>query len=287
MQGAWIRIRLGIVAFAMLAGSVFTSFADPGDSEQSNSERRDYVDRLTSEFRLETADKSRTPLARSEKSILQWSWQRNGFTDGQTYVWGSKGRPYAIGGAFLIPTEQVAYYEFVSVSPEPLICHHDGKSVWTPPAVDVAWWEIPDAPVPAATPIARLTQMRALSRQIGAVARMGPPRYTEGSRWELRLLTTPLYRYSDANQRVLDGAIFVMVMGTDPQLLLFLEAQQEDSKPAWKAAFAPLSGFELAAVFGEEEIWHSPKAENGHAKDSVWHLSQPLDASKLFAADAK
>lgn len=283
---------LGGALFALLMATAFTTRAEPGDSKESAA-RSEYVDRLTGELRLEaaekpgTADKPPPPLARSEKSILQWSWERNGFTDGQTYVWAVGGRPYAFGGAFLIPTEQVAYYELVSISPEPLMAKLKDKTVWTPPAVNLAWWKVPAAPEPAATERGRLGQLRKLSQQISGVARMGPPRYEEGTRWELRLLTTPLYRYADADREVLDGAVFVMVMGTDPQLLMLLEAQQSGGKSDWKAAFAPLSGFELAASFGEQEIWHSPKAENGHAQDSVWHLSQAIDAAELFAAEAK
>jgi hypothetical protein len=266
-----------------MAACVLTSYADPGDEAKLTPERGAFVERLTGELQLETADDSKTPLARCEKSIQKWSWERNGFTDGQTYVWGLKGRPQAIGGAFLIPAEKKAHYEFVSLSPAPLICRRDGETVWTPPAVDLAWKEIPAAPKAADTPRARARQLGALAEKIGGVARMGPPRYAEGSRWELRLLPTPVYRYSDANQGVLDGAIFLMVMGTDPQLVLLIEAREEDRKTTWKAAFARLSGFELAASIGDKEIWQSPVVKDGHARDSVWHLSQPLDAAKLFA----
>jgi hypothetical protein len=38
---------------------------------------------------------------------------------------------------------------------------------------------------------------------------------------------------------------------------------------------------------GDKEIWHSPVVKDGHARDSVWHLSQPLDASALFDAESR
>lgn len=280
-----IRFRHSCTPFAALAGLLIcggTALAQTGDAGGSASQRRDYVDRLTTGLKVSTAGRPSAALERSEKPILQWSWERNGFTDGQTFLWGSGGRPLAFGGAFLIPGERTAHYELVSISPQPLICRRDGEPVWTPPAVDLAWFTFSKAPPPAASSSARLGQMRALARQIDAVAIMGPPRYAEGTRWELRLLTTPIDRYADADHGILDGSVFALVMGTDPQLLLLLEAQQENGEASWKAAFAPLSGFELAASLGEEQIWSAPKAENGHAKDSVWHLSPALDASDLF-----
>ncbi len=278
------RFRLYSLAWAACVACVCTGFAEPEEAPKSTPERSVYIDRLTNEFRIESVGEPAESYLRSEKSILQSSWVRNGFTDGQTYVWGSGGRPCAIGGAFLVPAEKSAYYEFVSISSQPLVCKLKDEAVWTPPAVDLNWQTLPTAPPPAATPAARLTQLRSVARQIVGVARMGPPRYPEGSRWELRLLTTPVYRYSDAAEGVLEGAVFVMVMGNDPQMLLLLEAQQKKGKTAWKSAFARLSGFELVASMGDKEIWNSPKVENGHDKDSVWHLSKPIDVSKLFDA---
>ncbi len=287
MPSIWKHFKLFSVMLAGIGAGVLTGFADPGDAAKSTAEKFAYIEHLTSEFRITSAGERAKSLTRGQKSILQSSWSRNGFTDGQTYVWGSGGRPQVIGGAFLVPSEKSAYYEFVSLSPQPLICKLKEEDVWTPPAVDLSWQAISTAPNPAETPQARLTQLRSISRQIAGVARMGPPRYAEGSRWELRLLTTPIYRYADETERVLDGAVFVMSMGNDPQLLMLLEAQQEQGKSAWRVAFARLSGFELVASMGDEEIWNSSKVENGHDKNSVWHLSKPIDAAELFKATSE
>lgn len=282
MQIKWPRCTVwGVVGF-MLVASICIGRGEPPEEQKTTPERAAFIDQLTKEFKVETGGEPSTALMRSEKSILQWSWLRNGFTDGQTYVWSSGGRPQAIGGAFLVTAEKAAYYEFVSVSPQPLICKLKDEVVWTPPAINLDWRAISAAPQPAGTPQGRLTQMRSLARQISGVARMGPPRYPEGSRWELRLLTTPVYRYADGAEGVVDGAIFVMVMGTDPQMLMLLEAQTRKGKTAWMTAFARLSGFELAALQGETELWNSSNIENGHDKTSVWHLSKPIDAMNLF-----
>ena len=47
-----------------------------------------------------------------------------------------------------------------------------------------------------------------------------------GKGWsELRLLPTPIARYGEPGTKLLDGALFAFVLGTDPEVFLFLEAR--------------------------------------------------------------
>lgn len=272
-----------IAAIALVGQAA--ALPEPAD-DQAISKRREWVDRLTREMQVETADMT-VKFTRSDKPVLRWAWERNGFTDGQTHVWGTSGRPSAIGGAFLTPTEKTAWYELASLSKQPLVCRHEGQIVWSPPAQDLTWWKVDGAPAVAGTPRERLTQLRSLSQQFRGVAKLGPPRYEEGARWELRLLTTPVHRYVDPKQGIVDGAVFLMVVGTDPQLVLLLEAQKDGDATDWKAAFARLSGFELSALHKDKEVWQSSKVKNAHDLDAAWHLSKPIDVPGLFAEESK
>jgi hypothetical protein len=234
------------------------------------------------EFEVHLGDMDVELLTRARDPILHWSWPRNNFTDGQTYVWPATGRPVVIGGAFLLPREGVAYYEFTSLAPQAVVCRRGGEPVWTPPANELKWHPLDGVPEPSDAPRRRLSQMRSLAKRFEGVARMGPPRYPPGSRWELRLLPSPIHRYADPPAGIVDGAVFVLTMGTDPQLIVLLEARQTADRHDWAAAFSRLSGFELIGSFDGQELWSSPAVENGHAQDSVWHLSRPLDAVELF-----
>ena len=61
-------------------------------------------------------------------------------------------------------------------------------------------------------------------------------------RHELRLLTQPLYRYEHKEGQVLDGALFAFAEGTDPELLLLVEARQRKDQPAeWQYAPARMN----------------------------------------------
>ena len=71
----------------------------------------------------------------------------------------------------------------------------------------------------------------------------------KGQRWELRLLPQPLYRYQSTDPEVLDGAVFSFVTsaGTDPEILLIIEARRkpEAAGHSWQYALARFSDVNL------------------------------------------
>ena len=52
-------------------------------------------------------------------------------------------------------------------------------------------------------------------------------RDAQENRWELRLLSQPIYRYESTDPDVLDGALFAIVTsaGTDPEAILLIETR--------------------------------------------------------------
>ncbi|HEX5447217.1 MAG TPA: hypothetical protein VFW87_25605 [Pirellulales bacterium] len=80
-----------------------------------------------------------------------------------------------------------------------------------------------------------------------------------GERRELRLLTTPLYRYESADPAVIDGALFAFVcnVGTDPEIFLLLEAREEPGGPRWQFALARFGSRDLFVNEGDREVWRA------------------------------
>jgi hypothetical protein len=73
---------------------------------------------------------------------------------------------------------------------------------------------------------------------------------------QLRLLTTPLYRYSANGQGILDGALFAFVQGTNPEVLLLIEAQgAAPAERIWRYGFARMSSYNLRVRRGEQTVW--------------------------------
>src|SRR5947209_7567407 len=83
----------------------------------------------------------------------------------------------------------------------------------------------------AEEPAQRLLQMRELAAGCAVTKRE-----RDDSASELRLLPQPIYRYEAAQAGVIDGAIFVFVQGTDPDLFLLLEARESGGKAEWQFA---------------------------------------------------
>ena len=92
------------------------------------------------------------------------------------------------------------------------------------------------APAPADTAPGRLRQMQALVRDFSANTID-----SSGSKWPLRPLVKPLYRYEGKT----DGALFALVQGTDPEAFVILEAHGAGHDGHWEFATARFTDLEL------------------------------------------
>jgi hypothetical protein len=91
-----------------------------------------------------------------------------------------------------------------------------------------------------------------------------------GGRIELRPLTSPLYRYADEGSGLVDGAIFSFANGTNPEVLLVLEAHRSKEKDTgqWQYGLAQMAGAEVFVHLDEKQIWHRPNADPPAVRDS-------------------
>ena len=80
-----------------------------------------------------------------------------------------------------------------------------------------------------------------------------------GARWQLRLLPRPLYRYEGAGGDLIEGAIFAFVSdaGTDPEIILVLEAIKAGEQLTWRYRTVRLSISSLYVQYRGKEIWRS------------------------------
>ncbi len=80
-----------------------------------------------------------------------------------------------------------------------------------------------------------------------------------GRGWsELRLLPTAISRYGESGTRILDGALFAFVYGTDPEVFLFLEARSGKDGPEWQYALAPMTIFAVKGSYRGKAVWELP-----------------------------
>ena len=110
----------------------------------------------------------------------------------------------------------------------------------------------------------------------------------DAKRWELRLLPTPLYRYPAAKTGVVDGALFALVStaGTDPEVLLLLEAKAIDGKMRWEFALGRFSDWELRVHRKDKEVFSSVLNETNSFFHDPQHLYR-LYPEKVVTSEGK
>lgn len=228
------------------------------------------------------------PLELRKEPVFQWSnpGRGRGDTKGAVFLWLRDGRPAALACIFShphakLPGRQIRH-ELHALDREKLLVKRDEYNQWQPRA-GLVRKELPNAANPAAATGARLVQMRRLAQEF-----TGQSIDRSGGRWELRLLPTPLYRYPAAESGVVDGALFALMSstGTDPEVLLLIEAKLAGSKMSWQYACGRFSDWELHVQRKDKEVFSSvPNAENPSSHDPL-HLYR-IFPEKVVTPDGK
>jgi hypothetical protein len=235
---------------------------------------------------VESAPKQELELRK--EPIFEWSNPvRQGLQQGVLFLWLRDGRPAALGCIFSEPEGKLhgrkVIHEFHALDPEKLLVSRPNALNEWKPQVGLERKELPDAGVPAATPAARLVQMRRLAQEF-----TGHELDREEKRWELRLLPAPLYRNPSARAGVVVGALFTLVSnaGTDPEVLLLIEAREKEGKLRWEYACGRFSDRSLYVQRKDREIWSSVRSETNVFNNDPLHLYRTY-ADKVMSLDGK
>jgi hypothetical protein len=200
-------------------------------------------------------DKSEKMLKMEPEPVLRWTNHLGRRFYGDLYVWTYEGRPEAVASVTTIFTAtKSTETEIQSLSTGRPTLSRSEKIVWEPTSPGIQLKPIPGAPKLAATAGVRLLQMRDLAVQFSVIADYGADKEEKE---ELRLLTTPVYRYQSAEHGVTDGAMFAFTKGTDPDAFLLIEARGKKDEISWQFAFARFNGnCALRSVLKDQgEVW--------------------------------
>lgn len=214
-----------------------------------------------------------------EKSLFNWTNPVRQQERGALYVWLHQGRPQVVGSLFTYQLSEKVYqkHEVHSLASGPLQAIFDGTLAWTPKEPGVIWHDFEKAPVPAATRVSRLLQMRQLSRRFRAELTD-----LENQKNELRLAPRPLYEYAAHSDGVLDGLIFSYVLATDPEVLLLIETYDEDRNGArqtgFRYAFARFHYWHVAVYEGERKVWEAT-LDRSHERNPI---GSPENIGKVY-----
>src|SRR5262245_25576361 len=235
---------------------------------------------------VESAPKKALEL--KKEPVFEWlNPIRDGVQQGVIFMWLREGRPAAVGCIFSQPHWQKpgrkVLHELHTLAPEKLVVTRDAHNQWKPEA-GLARKELAGAAAPAETPVARLIQMKKLAQEFAGYEIDGQ----EKKRLELRLLPTPLYRYPVGKNGVIDGAIFALLSdaGTDPEVLLLIEARESDGKVNWEYVCARFSDRELHVQRKDNEVFSSIPGETNTTLFGPQQLYR-LYPDKVVTSDGK
>jgi len=166
------------------------------------------------------------------ESLLKWSNPDAGRVYGDVYLWTDMGRPAVLASIYRwYSPYQSLTIEFCSLSTEAVTAERGGETIWNPDQAGITWRELRGVDPPSQSRPARLTQMKRIANQF--TAKLSDARSDQASVDKvLRQLSRPVFRYGTA--ALTDGAIFGFVVGTDPELLLLIEA----NGTGWQYALA-------------------------------------------------
>lgn len=200
------------------------------------------------------------PIFVQRQALLRYSAPDSTTTDGALWVWMSDGRPVALTSVFLDARPDFRWnYECVSLANEPLTVKSPRGWSWSPKDSGQQWQSIPDV-VPATTARARLVQMRGIARTFSSHHDL------DGSRVEHRLLPQPVLRYGDDAEGIVDGALFLFTSGTNPEVVVRLEAIEKPQR--WRVAFSRLTAAKAVVTRGQKLLWQGKRVKS-------WNWREP------------
>jgi hypothetical protein len=228
-------------------------------------------------------------LELKKEPIFEWSSPGSPHRyQGVIFLWLREGRPAAIGNFFSHdherPTGRKLMHELLALDSKKLLVSRPPEALneWKP-RTGLERKLLTDAPAPAATPELRLIQMRNLAKEFS-----GYEIEDKKKRVELRLLPSPLYRYPIAKTGVIDGALFALVSetGTDPEVILLIEARESDGKTSWEYALGRQSDRSLYVHRKDKEIWNMVRDEVNTFNNDAQHLYRNY-ADKIVSEEGK
>jgi hypothetical protein len=201
--------------------------------------------------------KTKKKLELQDKPLINWQNTERMLEQGSFFVWMDGTKPAVVASIFTYEYQGIVHrrYEVISMIAKELVATLDGVTVWTPVPASVEGILMDKETEPAATPVKRLAQMRNVARSL-----TGKLTLDNNGNSELRLMPQPLVRYQSEEDGIVDGALFSLAIGTDPEILFKVEARQKDGISKWYVA-------PFRSHFGQLEL--------NHDGETVWS-TQPI-----------
>lgn len=271
LQSFWSPRSLA--ATACVAVWTACALGQEADSSAERAERLAEMKRQAAEYTLTLADRRGTPLALHDEPLLRFDNAVSGVPDGIVAMWKEGNRP-AVFAQIFQTKDGLWIHECQSIASAGLTMQRDGRTLWQPDRPAADFRVLGDAPAAGAMPGRRLSQLREIARQFSATDEFKiRASDAETTTHNLRLLPTPVYRYDDPSQGVVDAAVFAFVHGTDPEVFLCLEYRDAKAgQPGCYYALAPMTCWEVTVKRNDVVVWNVPERLGKSKPNDPYHV---------------
>jgi hypothetical protein len=282
----WLHGRLFVDRFfckQLFAASIVAVFVNSSAAQDQEPKRAtaDAAERvrqpaqLMKELKLWTSGEQKELVELIERPLLTYGEPARSNDNGTLWAFGKVGRPVAMVELFQ-GTDRSWVHCLTLTSLDYVVMSTPVKTNWTPQKIQIEPKLIHGAPVPSDKETTRLRQMKDLARRFTAHEFWDP----DNSRFELRLLIQPVHRYSDVKAGVYDGAAFIIAHGTNPEIVLLIEALGEPKTARWHFSVARQSSAEVHVELDGKEVWKGERTPGvvGTPTDPFWSFNRPLHA---------
>jgi hypothetical protein len=204
------------------------------------------------------------------------------FSDGTLWAFGKSGRPDALLCLSLEKDDRGRLkwiHELTSLSDGPVAAssrHGSGPWVWNPREPGLVLRPMGKGQPPAPDEARRLRQMREIARRFKASESLDPARNDPSDRFELRLLPRPVLRYQAPDAGLVDGAIFLMAYGRNPEIALLIEARRDgQGEPAWFCGLARIGAARFRVALDDRVVADLPKPVIAGWRDTYFLFDRP------------
>lgn len=267
-----------VLAIAALSGLPLVADDKPTPAAKDKAAHLERMKQLAQNIRVfEVVGNQRVAAKLVDRPVLAYRDDTRKQHDSTMWIFGvpsdSEGRAAASGRPTAIiaiehypsrPKQSEWLYEIASLSTSQIAAERSPVLQWGARKPGLELKALANAPAPAEKPTVRLAQMREMRRRFAAHEREG----TDG-RVELHPLSTPLYRYQDPPQGIIDGAVFAFANGTNPEVLWIIEAHgKPGTSPSWQFGLVQMTGAGVHVALDDQEIWTRSEADPPAVRDS-------------------
>ena len=254
----------------------------PPDAKKDNPEKdasaaADEAYRLAAEklvggidLEVSLRDEKWAKVKQLEKPLLYYGDPTRENDRGSVWGWGEKGRPLALIELYQNVNDRTKWvYAVCNTSGGKLRASRGGNPWWRENDSASELKDVPGAPAPAADATQR--QLKQLAGKFTGHQFWDP----DNSRYELRRLEKPLHTYRDPDAGILDGALYTLANGTNPEIVLFVEARvnpKDATKSVWQYAVGRLAHAELHMAYDGKEVFAAPRGDRVSGADKPYWL---------------